>query len=68
MGASMSEEKKKQWLVTLPYDDVRGMEERSELLEIITNDLKLLKGYKFICGSTEIRVDDMLEKISATAN
>lgn len=39
----MSEDKKKTWQVTLPYDDVRDMEARSELLEEIGNQLTLLK-------------------------
>jgi len=32
----------KTYLVTLPYDDLKGMEKRCELLEEIRNDLSVL--------------------------
>ena len=64
----MTEEKKKQWLVTLPYDDVRGMEARCELLSEIKNKLIELKSHvdeKFIEHDL---LEELVRRINNQAN
>lgn len=64
----MHEDKKKTWMVTLPYDDVRGMEARCEVLGDIGTTLALLYNTAAASDVVQRAIVEMLDKIKRTEN
>jgi len=59
----MKSENPQAYLVTVPYDDFKGMEAQTELLEEIKNNLTILLGHSFMNNNIKINVEAILEKI-----